>query len=83
MKSYVTRLLIVLALAFGLSVPAIADKEGSAFKLEGAWIAKVVEAPGQWSYVLSSNPSGRFASGHGSVDVGFSANINCLYTRKQ
>lgn len=58
-------------------MPAIADKENGAFKLEGAWVAGVVGAPGQWSYVISSDPSGKRASGHGSVDVGFSANAIC------
>jgi hypothetical protein len=53
-----------------LSAPAaMADK--GAYKLEGAWVAKVVGFPGQWSYVLAADPSGRSAYGHGSVDVGF------------
>jgi hypothetical protein len=53
-----------------LAAPAaMADK--AAFKLEGAWVAKVVGFPGQWSYVLVPDSSGRRASGHGSVDVGF------------
>ena len=77
MTIYMTRLLVVLALALGLSVPAMADGGKGANKLEGAWVARVQEAPGQWSYVISSDPSGRHASGHGSVDVGFSANVIC------
>jgi hypothetical protein len=48
---------------------AMADK--AAFKLEGAWVAKVVGFPGHWSYVLVPDSSGRRASGHGSIDVGF------------
>jgi len=53
---------------------AMADKGGNATKLEGAWVARVVEVPGgQWSYVLSPDSSGRRAAGHGSVDVGFDA----------
>lgn len=48
---------------------AMADK--GAYKLEGAWVSKVVGFPGQWSYVLAPDPSGRQASGHGSVDIGF------------
>ncbi len=43
----------------------------SAHKLEpGVWIAKVVEAPMQWNYVVSADPSGRHAVGYGTVDVG-------------
>lgn len=38
----------------------------------GAWIAKVVGLPGQWTYVVSADPSGRHAAGHGTIDVGFS-----------
>jgi hypothetical protein len=48
---------------------AMADK--GAYKLEGAWVAKVVGFPGQWSYVFVPDSSGRRASGHGSVDIGF------------
>ena len=44
-----------------------------AVKLEGAWIARGVEAPVQWTYVLSPDPSGRQASLHGSIDVGLGA----------
>ena len=51
---------------------AMADKASGAFKLEGAWVAKVVGMPGQWSYVLSPDPSGRRAALAGSIDVGFS-----------
>ena len=43
---------------------------GGAVKLEGAWIARGVEGPFQWTYVLSPDPSGRQASLHGSIDVG-------------
>jgi len=54
------------------AAPAVAVNDGSgAFKLEGAWIAKVPGAPFQWSYVLSPDASGRRASLHGSVDIGF------------
>lgn len=49
--------------------PAMADK--GAYKLDGAWVAKVVGFPGQWSYVFATDPSGRSAYGHGSVDIGF------------
>ena len=52
---------------------AMADKAASAYKLDGAWVAKV-QVPGsegQWSYLLAPDASGRRAAGHGSVDVGF------------
>jgi hypothetical protein len=44
------------------------------YKLGGAWVAKVVDSPlpGQWSYVVIADPSGKHATGHGSVDIGFS-----------
>jgi hypothetical protein len=45
----------------------------SAMKLEGAWIAKVPTTQAQWSYVLSPDASGRHATGHGTVEVGFAA----------
>lgn len=78
MKTYIMRVLIVLMLAFGVVVSASADQGNGAFKFEGAWVAKV-QSPGfgQWSYVLTSDPSGRHATGHGSVDIGFRANFIC------
>ena len=77
MKTYLLHLLVILALTFGVSVPVVADEGDRAFKLEGAWVAKVVGLPGQWSYVVSSDPSGKRASGHGSIDIGFRANFAC------
>ena len=77
MKTYILHLLVILALTLGVAAPAVADKGDRAFKLEGAWVAKVVGMPGQWSYVVSSDPSGKRGSGHGSVDVGFRANYAC------
>jgi hypothetical protein len=53
------------------SVASTAVGAGNANKLEGAWVARVVEVPGgQWSYVVSPDPSGRRATGHGTIDVG-------------
>jgi hypothetical protein len=74
MKTYILRLLVVLGLVFSVSAPVVADNDGGAFKLEGAWVAKVVDSPlpGQWSYAVIADPSGKRASGHGSVDIGFS-----------
>jgi hypothetical protein len=60
------------ALSLMLANPAIAAPPASkASKLGGAWIAKVVDGPGQWTYMLAADPSGRHAAGHGSIDVGF------------
>jgi hypothetical protein len=53
-----------------MAQPAAADDKSQAFKLEGAWVATVVGVPMQWSYVVSPDPSGRRASGHGSIEVG-------------
>jgi len=63
---------LVAASAVLLAAPADAGKKASAaFKLEGAWIARVVEVPGgQWTYTVSPDASGRYATGHGSIDVG-------------
>jgi hypothetical protein len=61
---------MTVAACLGLTAPtAMAGK--AAYKLEGAWVAKVVGFPGQWSYVLVPDSSGRRASGHGSIDLGF------------
>jgi hypothetical protein len=51
-----------------------------ALKLEGAWIARVTSSPFppgpyQWTYILAPASSGRVASIHGSVDVGFPGGI--------
>jgi len=43
----------------------------NSIKLEpGVWVAKVDGTPAQWSYVISTDPSGRHAVGYGTVDVG-------------
>ncbi len=49
-----------------------------ALKLEGAWVSRVTSIEGiagkypfQWSFVLAPDASGRSATLHGSVDVGF------------
>jgi hypothetical protein len=49
-------------------------------KLEGAWIARVTSSPFspglyQWTYILVPDSSGRRASLHGTVDVGFPGGI--------
>jgi len=77
MKKYIMQLLITLTLIFGLSISGMADEGKGVYKLNGAWVAKVNGMPGQWSYVISADPSGKSASGHGSVDVGFNPNAIC------
>jgi hypothetical protein len=64
------------AVAGWLVVTPVGAGNGSngAVKLEGAWIARGVEAPLQWTYVLSPDPSGRQAALHGSIDVGLGGN---------
>ena len=78
MKTCVMRVLVVVMFALGIVVSASAGGGNGAYKLEGAWVAKVDGMPGQWSYVISADPSGRHAAGHGSVDVGFNANWACF-----
>ena len=52
------------------AAPAMADTGLGAHKLEGAWVAKVIGAPGQWSYVVTADPSGKRASAYGNIDAG-------------
>ena len=71
-KTALGALVTISACLLLMAPAAMADKAAGVFKLEGAWIAKVVGMPGQWSYVLSPDPSGRRAALAGSIDVGFS-----------
>jgi hypothetical protein len=73
MKTKIISSLFSALLLLALAVPgsAIAGGGAGANKLEGAWIATVNGFPGQWSYVLTADASGRHASGHGSIEVGF------------
>ncbi len=77
MNTYIMRVLVIVMLAFGFVVPASAGGGEGAYKLGGAWVAKVDSvfggpppAESQWSYVVSADPSGRRAAGHGSIDAG-------------
>jgi hypothetical protein len=75
MDRIVSRTLFAVAVAAAASLllitPANAGPPASkACKLGGAWVGKVVELPSQWSYIVAADPSGRHASGHGTVDVG-------------
>lgn len=71
-KTALAALFMISACMLLIAPVAMADKGVGANKLEGAWVAKVVGMPGQWSYVLSPDPSGRRAALAGSIDVGFS-----------
>jgi hypothetical protein len=74
----------VVAAACMLTAPATAgDVVTGAGKIEpGVWIARVVEAPGQWSYVVTSDPSGRRGAAYGTVDVGlYTAGLDDLTDR--
>jgi hypothetical protein len=73
MKTCLKYLALVAALTVGLSISAIAGNGSNNYKLGGAWVAKVIESPlpAQWSYVVVADPSGKHASGHGSIDIGF------------
>jgi hypothetical protein len=67
----ITALAVPIAAVFLFMPIAIAGDGAGANKLEGAWVAKETAIGGQWTYVLSPNSSGRSASGHGSIDIGF------------
>ena len=54
---------------------AMADQSSSAYKLGGAWVAKVVGVPGHWTYVVAADPSRRTAAGYGSVDSGLRTEV--------
>jgi hypothetical protein len=74
MRTGLKNLFTLLLLTLGLSISAMAGNGADNYKLGGAWVAKVVDSPlpGQWSYVVVADPSGKNASGHGSVEIGFS-----------
>jgi hypothetical protein len=75
MKRYTKYLFVFLALTFGLSLSAMAGKGVGAYKLDGAWVAKVVGVPGQWTYIISADPSGKRAAGYGSIDSGLNVDV--------
>jgi hypothetical protein len=75
MNRIVSKSFIAVAAAVAASLllvtPVSAGPPASkACKLGGVWVAKVVEAPAQWSYIVAADASGRRASAHGTVDVG-------------
>jgi hypothetical protein len=68
-KSIVTGATVVAA-SLLLAGPASAGPPTSgAYKFEGAWVASSVSCPGQWSYTLSPDASGRRGAGHGTINV--------------
>ncbi len=81
--SFKRRSILILALVvLTLSAsPILASGQGGeAFKLEGAWIVRVVTVDGvppgtalpfQWSGVFAPSPDGRRATIHGSIEVAF------------
>jgi hypothetical protein len=77
-KAWTTLLIsAVVILGLGLALEAESPAQ-SPFKLEGAWVARVISLKGvpgpypfQWSYILAPDASGRSASIHASIDVGF------------
>ena len=73
MKTRIISSIFCCLLIIGMALPGAAFAGGvrGAQKLEGAWVAKAPDAGGQWTYVLSADPSGRHATGHGSVEIGF------------
>jgi hypothetical protein len=73
----ITTGLAAVVVAVVLSASTVIAGGPGAHKLEGAWIAKVPEVGGQWTYVLVPDASGRRAAGHGSVEVGF--NLEFLF----
>ena len=72
MNRYITLVVVGFVTALALAAPATADD--GAYKLGGAWVARVYEEgvpfAGQWTYVVTADPSGRRAAGYGSIDSG-------------
>lgn len=59
--------------------PKVTSPSPNSIKLEpGVWVAKVREAPAQWNYIISTDPSGRHAAGYGTVDVGFFSPLDTM-----
>jgi hypothetical protein len=74
MKTKQYAALTIVAVAAGAFVAFNSPAQSAAgksqvFKLEGAWIAKVVGMPMQWAYTVSPDPSGRRAALAGSIHV--------------
>lgn len=86
----VTATIVAVAASVLLVSPAEAGKKATqeakavtpspnSIRLEsGVWVAKVVEAPAQWNYIASADPSGRHAAAYGTVDVGFYSPLDTM-----
>ena len=72
MKTKIISTIFSCLLILALVPQGIASPNGArgANKLDGAWVAKCVEFPLQWSWVYAPDASGRRATGHGEFDVG-------------
>jgi hypothetical protein len=70
LKVIIAALAAVTAAALLYTPVGIAGNATGAYKLGGVWIAKVQGSPGQWTYVVAPDPSGRRAVAHGHVEVG-------------
>ena len=72
MKTKIISSMFSCLLVLGMAIAGVsfAGGGGSAYKLEGAWVAKCVEFPLQWSWVFAPDASGRQATGHVQFDVG-------------
>ncbi len=77
----ITSAIVATAAILAAAPVGAGDPAWGSNKLQGAWIARVIEVPGaQWTYVASSDPSGRRASAHGSIDVGFAGGPEADHT---
>lgn len=72
-KIVVSALMTIGAAALVLTQTA-GTRQSKAFKLEGAWLARVPESPLQWTYSMIPDPSGRRATLFGNLDVGVNVN---------
>lgn len=70
LKVMIKLLAAAVTAALLLTSVGIAGVERGAQKLGGAWVAKIQGSPGQWTYVVIPDPSGRRATAHGYVEVG-------------
>ena len=73
------------AIVLATQIGASGSSQG-AMKLEGAWVARVISIGGQpfpfvsqWTYIFSPDASGRRATIHGTIDVGFGPSDPTVY----
>jgi hypothetical protein len=72
MKTKIISGIFACLLVAGVALLGVVSAGGArgAYKLEGAWVARVVENPVGWSAVFAPDASGRRATGHAQFDVG-------------